>query len=103
MCTSVSVDMCVKISVPATRDHLPRGDTLGPNRQCPLVAGTTVVDSSVGRVLALLFMNVATDGNAMESECHHGFLSLILKHRTECRKHKHGPIMNHDSFAFLRE
>ena len=39
------VDMCVKMSVPATRDHLPRGDTLAPNRQCPLVAGTTVLVS----------------------------------------------------------
>ena len=38
----VPVDMCVKMSIPATRDHLPRGDTLAPNRQCPLVAGTTV-------------------------------------------------------------
>ena len=38
----VPVDICVNISIPATRDHLPRGDTLAPNRQCPLVAGTTV-------------------------------------------------------------
>ena len=37
--------MCVKISIAATRDHLPRGDTFAPNRQCPLVAGTTVYKS----------------------------------------------------------
>ena len=43
MCTRrMPVDICVKIAIPATRDHLPRGDTLAPNRQCPLVAGTTV-------------------------------------------------------------
>ena len=39
----VPVDICVKMSVPAARDHLPRGDTLALNRQCPLVAGTTVL------------------------------------------------------------
>ena len=27
----VPVDMCVKMSIPATRDHLPPGDTLAPN------------------------------------------------------------------------
>ena len=43
MCTRrMPVDICVKIAIPATRDHLPRGDTLALNRQCPLVAGTTV-------------------------------------------------------------
>ena len=43
MCTRrMPVDICVKIAIPATGDHLPRGDTLAPNRQCPLVAGTTV-------------------------------------------------------------
>ena len=43
MCTRrMPVDICVKIAIPAKRDHLPRGDTLAPNRQCPLVAGTTV-------------------------------------------------------------
>ena len=46
MCTRrMPVDICVKIAIPATRDHQPRGDTLAPNRQCPLVAGTTVVST----------------------------------------------------------
>ena len=44
MCTRrMPVHICVNISIPATRDHLPRGDTLAGNRQCPLVAGTTVM------------------------------------------------------------
>ena len=44
MCTRrMPVHICVNISIPATRDHLPRGDTLAANRQCPLVAGTTVL------------------------------------------------------------
>ncbi len=54
MCTRrMPVDICVKIAIPATRDHLPRGDTLAPNRQCPLVAGTTVLLYSITVVLKL--------------------------------------------------
>ena len=53
MCTRrMPVDICDKIAIPATRDHLPRGDTLAPNRQCPLVAGTTVyIRTGVATVL----------------------------------------------------
>ena len=47
MCTRrMPIDICVKIAIPATRDHLPRGDTLALNRQCPLGAGTTVLVTS---------------------------------------------------------
>ena len=54
MCTRrMPVDICVKIAISATRDHLPRGDTLAPNRQCPLVAGTTVLLYSITVVLKL--------------------------------------------------
>ena len=54
MCTRrMPVDTCVKIAIPATRDHLPRGDTLAPNRQCPLVAGTTVVEQRSFAIVGL--------------------------------------------------
>ena len=53
----VPVDMCVKMSVPATRDHLPRGDTLAPDRQCPLVAGTTVLYLNVHPISQYLNMH----------------------------------------------
>ena len=33
---------CHEFPFPATRGHLPRGDTFAPNRRWPLVAGTTV-------------------------------------------------------------
>ena len=52
------VHICVNISIPATWDHLPRGDTLAANRQCPLVAGTTVRAIFNGILSYLISYNV---------------------------------------------
>ena len=55
MCTRrMPVHICVNISIPATRNHLPRGDTLAANRQCPFVAGTTVPVALRDRLKATL-------------------------------------------------
>ena len=80
------VDICVKIAIPATRDHLPRGDTLAPNRQCPLVAGTTVLsclDTCPNHDSFLFFIICRTDcwGPAMLLMVCHTFVCPMVSVR----------------------